>query len=110
MAKFNKKVQEFLKSVAHQPWRSDHNGYIRVKVPKDEAKRNHLRSKYGEDQVCPVCMWANIRAQAWLYTVEFWAVVGSGLTAEERRLIVHAADHREAPYRAHLEQLLGMTK
>jgi hypothetical protein len=110
MKKFSKKAQEFLKSIAHQPWRSTKYGRIRVLVPGEEAKRQHLRSDWDEDQVCPVCMWANIRDQKWLYTLQFWSVVNTGLSDHERRMIVQAADNRGHPYRAHLEKLLGMTK
>lgn len=111
MAKFSKKAQEFLKSVAHQPWGTNKRGQIRVLMPKEVADAQKYRSKYEEDQVCPICMWGNLRELKWKYTVDYWSVMDkTPLSGKEAISIIRAADYPEDPNRAHLEELLGMAK
>lgn len=111
MDRFSKTAEEFLKSVAHQPWGTNKRGQVRVLVPKEIAKAQKLISRYEEDQVCPICMWGNLREMRWKYTVDYWAIVGqTGLAGRDVLDIIRAADYPDNPHRAHLEELLGMTK
>jgi hypothetical protein len=108
--KFSERAQAFLKSLSHQPWGTNGQGQIRVLIPKEVAKRQDLLDS-NEDQVCPLCMWGNITELRWKYTVDYWNVMDKvGLASVEISDIVRAADNPSYPYRAHLEQLLGMTK
>ncbi len=107
MAKFNKKIQKFLKSIAHQPWGVDRFGAIRILVPWEEYLDAH---DMCSDLVCPICHWGNIQEQEWRYDTLYWTVPNTGLTEVEKDAIASAADYPHDIHREELMKLLGMTK
>ena len=102
--RFTARTKKMLRSVAHQPWAVDLNGWIRVRAPLSIRST----SPYGA-KVCPVCMAHNQLAKRW----EFFGDAQEAnqqsdlLTDSQLNLVTDAADSPSHPLRRELEQLLG---